>query len=72
MCSMVLTYADGEGVTLTLQDGLKAEPPPLTEAESGLRNEKIAIDDFQDKVANASRKVDNSHMLLVSDQCNVR
>ena len=39
------------------QEGLKAEPPPLTEAESGLRNEKIAIDDFQEKVANASRKV---------------
>ena len=39
------------------QEGLKPEPPPLSEAEAGLRNEKIAVDDFGDKVAHASRKV---------------
>ena len=48
---------DSEGLRLARQEGMKAEPPPLSEAETGLRNEKIAVDDFGDKVADASRKV---------------
>ena len=41
----------------SFKDGLKAEPPAMGDAEVGLRNEKIKIDDFQDKVMTASRKV---------------
>ena len=44
-------------MAICVQEGLKPEPPPLSEAETGLRNEKIAVDDFGDKVAHASRKV---------------
>jgi hypothetical protein len=44
------------GVFACAQEGLRPEPPPLSEAEAGLRNEKIAVDDFGDKVASASRK----------------
>lgn len=41
----------------SFKDGMKAEPPPMSDAEVGLRNDKIKIDDFQDKVMTASRKV---------------
>ena len=36
---------------------MKAEPPPLTDEETALRNEKIRVDDFQEKLVHASRKV---------------
>ncbi len=36
---------------------MKAEPPPLTDEETMLRNEKIRVDDFQEKMIDASRKV---------------
>ena len=41
----------------SVKEGMKAEPPPLTEEETALRNEKIRVDDFQEKLINASRKV---------------
>lgn len=41
----------------SFKDNLKSEPAPMSDAEVGLRNEKIKIDDFQDKVMTASRKV---------------
>ena len=41
----------------SVKEGMKAEPPPLTEEETALRNEKIRVDDFQEKLIHASRKV---------------
>lgn len=41
----------------SFKEGLKTEPPPMSEQEIDLRNEKIKIDDFQDKIMTASRKV---------------
>ncbi len=41
----------------SFKDNLKSEPAPMSDVEVGLRNEKIKIDDFQDKVMTASRKV---------------
>ncbi|EIE22906.1 hypothetical protein COCSUDRAFT_66447 [Coccomyxa subellipsoidea C-169] len=42
----------------SFKDNLKSEPAPMSEAEVSLRNEKIKIDDFQDKVMAASRKAE--------------
>ncbi|CAL8464753.1 g4288 [Coccomyxa elongata] len=42
----------------SFKDNLKSEPAPMSDAEIGLRNEKIKIDDFQDKVMTASRKAE--------------
>ena len=41
----------------SVKEGMKAEPAPLTDAETALRNEKIRVDDFQEKLIHASRKV---------------
>lgn len=41
----------------SVKEGMKAEPPPLTDEETMLRNEKIRVDDFQEKMIGASRKV---------------
>ena len=41
----------------SVKEGMKAEPAPLTDEETALRNEKIRVDDFQDKLIHASRKV---------------
>ena len=43
-----------------MKEGMKAEPAPLTDEETALRNEKIRVDDFQDKLIHASRKVGKS------------
>ena len=40
-----------------MKEGMRAEPPALTDEETALRNEKIRVDDFQDKMIHASRKV---------------
>ena len=42
----------------SVKEGMRAEPPALTDEETALRNEKIRVDDFQDKMIHASRKVD--------------
>ncbi|CAL5229150.1 g12424 [Coccomyxa viridis] len=42
----------------SVKEGMKAEPPPLTDEETTLRNEKIRVDDFQEKLINASRKAE--------------
>lgn len=42
----------------SVKENMKAEPPPLTDEETMLRNEKIRVDDFQEKMIDASRKVD--------------
>jgi len=41
----------------SVKENMKAEPPPLTDEETMLRNEKIRVDDFQEKMIDASRKV---------------
>ena len=41
----------------SVKEGMRAEPPALTDEETALRNEKIRVDDFQDKMIHASRKV---------------
>ena len=41
----------------SVKEGMKAEPAALTDEETALRNEKIRVDDFQEKLIHASRKV---------------
>jgi hypothetical protein len=41
----------------SFKEGLKAEPLPMSDDEVALRNEKIKIDEFQEKIMAASRKV---------------
>ncbi len=48
----------------SVKEGMKAEPPPLTDEETTLRNEKIRVDDFQEKLINASRKVCGQAQML--------